>query len=113
MHEVGIMQSAMEAAQDAAKASGASRIHVLRLRVGAMTGVVREALEFAFEVARAGTMAGDARLEIEAVPASYWCAGCQAAFEPPQFEYECPRCGQPSAEIRHGLELEVASLELS
>ena len=113
MHEVGIMQSALEAAQDAAKASGATQIHMLRLRVGAMTGVVREALEFAFEVARAGTMAESARLEIENVPAGYWCGGCQSEFEPPQFDYECPRCGQPSAEIRHGLELEVASLELS
>lgn len=113
MHEVGIMQSAMEAARDAAKLSGATQIHALRLRVGAMTGVVREALEFAFEVAREGTMAEGARLEIETVPASYWCGGCRAEFAPAQFEYECPRCGQPSAEIRHGLELEVASLELS
>ncbi|MBI5395595.1 MAG: hydrogenase maturation nickel metallochaperone HypA [Verrucomicrobia bacterium] len=113
MHEVGIIQSAVEAAQDSAKASGATEIHVLRLRVGALTGVVPDALEFAFEVVRSGTMAASATLEIENVPASFWCGGCQAEFLPPELSYVCPKCGRQDVELRHGLELEVASLEIS
>ena len=50
MHEVGIIQSTLELAEQSARTSGATQIHRLRLRVGCMTGVVREALEFAFEV---------------------------------------------------------------
>ena len=46
MHEVGIIQSTLELAERSARASGATQIHRLRLRVGRMTGVVRESLEF-------------------------------------------------------------------
>ncbi len=113
MHEVGIIQSTLELAEQSAKASGATQIHLLRLRVGRMTGIVREALEFAFEVVREGSMAADARLEIETVPATCWCAQCEVEFSSEDLIYVCPTCGQFSSELRRGLELELASLEVT
>jgi hydrogenase nickel incorporation protein HypA/HybF len=113
MHELGIMQSTLEAALRQARAAGASRIHEVRLRVGRLSGVVPEALNFAFETLRAGTLAAEARLEIEAVPATLWCAGCQAEFESPEFLCDCPRCGRVSGELRRGRELEFVSMEVS
>lgn len=113
MHEVGIIQSTLELAERSARDSGARQIHRLRLRVGQMTGVVREALEFAFEVVRQGTMAAEATLEVESVPAACWCRRCQAEFASDDMIYVCPQCGQLSSELRRGLELELASLEIS
>jgi hydrogenase nickel incorporation protein HypA/HybF len=113
MHEVGIMLNTLEAAEKAARGSGASRIHALRLRVGRMTGVVPEALESAFEVVRQGTLAAEARLSIENVPASCWCGQCQEEFVSEDLLSECPRCHELSGELRRGLELELASLEVS
>ena len=113
MHEVGIIQSTLELAEQSARASGATQIHRLRLRVGRMTGVVREALEFAFEVVRAGTMAADATLEVETVPVACWCAQCRTEFVSDDLLYVCPGCGQLSGELRRGQELELASLEIS
>ena len=49
-----------EEVMDAARESGATQIHLLRMRVGRMTGVVQEALEYAFDVVRKGTMAASA-----------------------------------------------------
>ena len=40
----------------------------IRLRIGALSGVVPEALEFAFEALRPGTLAEKAELAIESVP---------------------------------------------
>ncbi|MBN2505672.1 MAG: hydrogenase maturation nickel metallochaperone HypA [Verrucomicrobia bacterium] len=113
MHEVGIIQNTLELAERSARASGATRIHRLRLRVGRMTGVVQEALEFAFEVAREGTMASEAVLEVETVPVSCWCARCGAEFVAEDWVGVCPRCGEVSGELRRGQELELASLEIS
>lgn len=113
MHEVGIIQNTLEMAVKAAKDSGASSIHQLRLRVGALTGVVPEALEFAFEVVRQGTIAAEAQLEVERIPATCWCAGCQAEFAAEDLIYECPRCHRLSSELRRGREIELASLEVS
>ena len=111
MHEVGIMMNTLEAAEKAARASGATRIHELRLRIGRMTGVVPEALESAFEVVRQGTLAAEARLCIESVPASCWCGHCQQEFVSEDLLSECPRCHELSGELRRGRELEIASVE--
>ncbi|MBI4662121.1 MAG: hydrogenase maturation nickel metallochaperone HypA [Verrucomicrobia bacterium] len=113
MHEVGIIQNTLDLALETARSSGARQIHQLRLRVGAMTGVVPEALLFAFDVVRAGTIASDARLEVENVPAACWCAICQSEFHSEDSLYECPRCGAMSSELRHGLELDLVSMEIS
>ncbi len=113
MHEVGIIQNALQMAITQAKASGASKVHQLRLRIGVLSGVVPDALQFAFEVVSRDTMAAGARLDIESVPATCWCAACQAEFESQDFIYECPRCHAPSSELRRGLELELSSMEIS
>lgn len=113
MHEISIMQSTLDLACHTAQASAATRIHALRMRVGAMSGLVPEALQFAFETLREGTLAGGARLEIEMVPASCWCADCQSEFECVDWLQECPQCHRVSNELRHGLELELASVEIS
>ncbi len=60
MHEVGIMQSALDIAEQQAQAAGATKIHEIRLRIGQMSGVVPEALQHAFTVLKDGTMAEEA-----------------------------------------------------
>jgi len=42
MHELSIMQSASDRAEDKARAAGATKIHRIRLRVGALSGVVAD-----------------------------------------------------------------------
>lgn len=112
MHEVGIMQNAVLMAEQQARANGAARIVKLRLRIGQLSGVVPEALEFAFEVVGKGTMVEGAGLEIEPVPAAFWCADCQAEFECEDFLAECPRCHAVASELRRGREMELSSLEI-
>lgn len=100
-------------ALETAKARGATRVHRLCLRVGRMSGVVPEALSFAFDLVCRGTPAEGARLEIETVPATCWCGTCQAEFECEDFIGECPRCHCLSGELRRGRELDLASVEMS
>ena len=113
MHEIGIAQNALELAIKSAQASGATQIHEIRLKVGVLTGVVPEALTFAFDTLRQGTMAGAATLKVELVPTACWCARCQREFASSEILYECPECHQFDTELRRGLELELASLEAS
>jgi len=106
------MTEALRMAEAAAKSAGASRILRLRLRVGRMSGVVPDALRFAFDVVTHQTLAAGATLEIEPVPAACWCMTCQAEFEGADFFNECPRCHNPSGELRRGRELEIAAVEI-
>lgn len=107
------MTEAVRMAVEAAQAAGAQRITGLRLRVGRLSGAVPEAMEFAWDVVRRDTIAESARLEIESVPAVCWCASCQAEFECPDLFNECPRCHNPSGELRRGRELEIVTVEMS
>jgi hydrogenase nickel incorporation protein HypA/HybF len=112
MHEVGIMRSAINIAEQEARAAGATKIHEIRLRIGQMSGVVPEALEHAFTVLKDGTMAEEGRLVVDFVPAVCWCSVCQREFESSTILCVCPDCKVPSGDIRKGRELEIVSLEV-
>ena len=112
MHELSIMQSALSMALDQARQAGARQVLVIRLRIGALSGVAPDALQFAFEALAPGTLAEQAELAIEPVPARFWCADCRGEFASDDLFAECPGCHRPSGELRAGRELEVASLEI-
>jgi hydrogenase nickel incorporation protein HypA/HybF len=111
MHEVSIMEEAVRLAVDAAKDSGAGRITGMRLRVGALSGVVPDALRFAFDVVCRGTVAEGATLEIEPVAATSWCPVCRTDFAGADFYNECPRCHKVSGDLQSGREIEIATVE--
>lgn len=106
------MSEILRLAEEQARRSGATRIHEIRLRIGRMAGVVPEALSYAFEVLREGTLAAAGALRIDPVEAACWCAACQQEFPTPDLIYDCPRCGQPSADLRRGKEMDLVSLEI-
>jgi hydrogenase nickel incorporation protein HypA/HybF len=112
MHELSIMQSALSLALDQARQAGASRVHTIRLRIGVLSGVVPDALEFAFEALAPGTLAEGAKLAVEHVPARFWCATCAREFQSDDMFAECPDCHRLSGELRAGREMELASLEI-
>ncbi|WLT40180.1 hydrogenase maturation nickel metallochaperone HypA [Synechocystis sp. B12] len=113
MHEVSLMEQTLAIAIAQAEDHGASKIHRLTLRVGQQSGVVADALRFAFEVVRQNTMAAEARLEIEEIPVTCRCQHCHENFQPEDWIYRCPHCDQISQTVMDGKQLELASLELS
>jgi hydrogenase nickel incorporation protein HypA/HybF len=112
LHELSIMDGALSMALDQARQAEASKVFVIRLRVGALSGVVPDALQFAFEALAPGTMAEEARLDLEVVPARFWCETCQREFQADNLLAACPDCQTPSRDLRAGRELELASLEI-
>jgi|SRR3974390_2471227 hydrogenase nickel incorporation protein HypA/HybF len=112
MHELSIMESALGLALDRTKAAGGTRIYMIRLRIGALSGVVPEALRFAFDSLVSGTAAEGAALEIDYVPARFWCTECFCEFDAEDMLAECPDCHRPSWALRAGRELELATMEI-
>ena len=112
MHEVGIMQSILSTALQAAEEEGAESIEVIRLRVGQLMGVVPEALDFAFECLKPGTPAENGRLEVDYIIPEFECAGCGVRFQAPQPRYDCPACSGTDCRMVKGRELEVVNLDV-
>jgi hydrogenase nickel incorporation protein HypA/HybF len=111
MHEISIMAEALRIAVQAARSAGAKRVTGIKLRVGTLSGAVPDAMRFAWDVVRHGTIAEAAVLEIELVSAAGWCPKCQTGFECDPSLFECPRCHELSGELRRGRELDIIAVE--
>lgn len=109
MHELSVMTQLLDTA--AAAANGAT-ICSLRVRVGPLSGVVIEALQFAFEALSPGTLAAGARLDIEQTALTFHCPHCHADYATPVGFYNCPSCSSSNGELRGGNELELVSIEV-
>ena len=112
MHELSIVQSIIEIAEVKAREENSRCIQLIKIRLGEFTTVVREALEFAFEIARRETLAENARLEIESVPMVVRCVTCGAVTDPVrEVCLLCPQCGLP-LEVVSGEEMQVEYIEI-
>ncbi len=109
MHELSIAIGVVRIADDVAAEQGAGRVASVRLAVGALAGVVRPALEYAFPLAaESRPRVAGAALEIEDVPLRVHCAPCNAVVElPSTTSFRCPECGTPSGDLVSGREIEV------
>jgi hydrogenase nickel incorporation protein HypA/HybF len=112
MHELSIALGILDvAAEEAGRHAG--RVVAVHLRLGPLSGVVKEALLSAYNLAREGTPLEQAELVVEEVPLVAWCPACAAACPPASaWELRCPACGGPTPEVVSGRELEVAALEI-
>ena len=76
MHELSIAMSLVEMAAEEAEQRGA-RVLATHVRLGALSGVVKEALLSAYEMAAEGTPLEGTALVIEEIPVVIHCAVCQ------------------------------------
>ena len=113
MHEVSMMQSTLDIAIAQAKQNNANKIELVTMNIGALSGVIPEALEFAFDVLVRGTIAENAQLEINTIPIVCYCQHCDRNFQPETYICECPQCRQISNYVLTGKELELASISVS
>lgn len=112
MHELSIAHSLVELAVEAADNNGMKRVKTLYLKLGALSGVVKEALDFSFDVVIQGTPLEGARLVIEDVPVKIFCPDCQEArILPEPFPMRCPVCGTKTGQLLEGREMELYALE--
>lgn len=112
MHEVGITQSIVEIAEKHAREQEASRVLSVTVEIGALSGVVPEAMEFCFEACTRGTLLEGARLIVERIPGKGRCSGCGAGIDLDPHTFACPACGALGPERLQGEELRITELEV-
>ncbi len=112
MHELSIAMSIVDAAVEESQRRGV-QVSAVHLRLGALSGVVKDALSFSYEVACQDTPLQGSQLIVEEVPVIVFCAPCQKEqlLQSVQL-FQCPECGTPTMDVRQGKELEVFALEV-
>jgi hydrogenase nickel incorporation protein HypA/HybF len=113
MHELSIATSIIEIAEQEADRRGV-QVLAVHLKLGALSGVVKEALLAAYEMAATGTALEGSRLVVEDVPIAVYCPKCceQRTIESMQWLC-CPVCQTPAGDITQGAELQVTALEIA
>ena len=112
MHELSIAMSIVDAALEEAKSRGV-QVSAVHLRLGALSGVVKDALLFSYEVACQDTPLEGSRLIVEEVPVAVFCPQCREQRVLTSIQsFTCPECGSATRDILQGKELEVFALEV-
>ncbi|MBI4955931.1 MAG: hydrogenase maturation nickel metallochaperone HypA [Myxococcales bacterium] len=112
MHEASIAEALLEQIAEAALRHGARRVVGARVAVGALSAVEPQALAFAFEVMRAGTVAAACELVIEERPLVVSCAACGHSGPQDPREPGCPRCQAVPVSVVSGRELCLVSVDV-
>ncbi len=112
MHELSIARSIAEAVEQQCAQRPGAVVDAVRVRIGRLSGVAAESLQFCWELAVQDTRLAGARLEIEVTEPHCRCRRCgaEAAFpDPPE---QCPQCGADEWTVEGGADLTLASMEL-
>ena len=108
MHELSITRNIVAIVSEAARGR---RVRAVTLEVGALSGVMAEAIAFCFGVVSAETPVDGARLDIRAVEGRGRCRSCGSEFVAPSLYSPCP-CGSREVDLIGGEELNIKSMEL-
>jgi hydrogenase nickel incorporation protein HypA/HybF len=112
VHEVGIAASILESVEAAARRHPEAQLLAVGVRIGELSNVDKDALEFAFEALTRNSTLAALRLEVEWCPRRQKCLACAHEFLVQDFDLRCPACGADKTSCIGGTELDVAYLEL-
>jgi hydrogenase nickel incorporation protein HypA/HybF len=110
MHELSIVMSIVDIAQEQARKADAHAIEEIELDIGTLAGVELDALEFAWPQGVKSTMLEHAVKKINRIEGKASCADCNNIFTIENYYDACPECGGHLISIMQGRELRVRSL---
>jgi hydrogenase nickel incorporation protein HypA/HybF len=113
VHELAICQGILSQVGSIARQRGARRVDRIVVSVGPLSGVEAPLLDRAFEVARCGTVAEQATLEIRTSRLVVACRQCGNENEAEANRLLCGACGGWQVDIKQGDEMMLLSVELS
>ncbi len=114
MHEASIALGLIDIISDECRKGGYNRVVSVRVRIGRASGVMPDALIFAFDAIKGDSVADGAILSIEEVPVGGLCSDCDGSFDvEEEYVFSCPLCGGTSFQITAGREMDIVDMEVS
>jgi len=115
MHEMSVLMSIFETVEETLKKqfdNAEVKVEKIILQVGKLSMVVPEALQFAFTVAREGTIFQKAVLDIKEIPLVAVCNECGEQITMDRPVFTCTECDSFDLHIISGRELFIESVEI-
>jgi len=112
MHELGVAASILDCVHAEAKRRPGSHISKVGIRLGEISGVDADSLQFGFECLVKETDLEPLVLEIEAVPRMQRCSQCSHEFRMTGYDPQCPQCGEFMTQCISGDQLDISYMEV-
>ena len=110
MHELSIAQSIVELAENVASKEKADSVKSIDIEIGALSGVVLDALEFAMEMTIKNTKLENTAINYLIITGKADCSECNVQFETDNLLALCPSCKKANFKIVDGKQLRIKSL---
>lgn len=111
MHELAITEGIMEAAIPEAEKAGAKKINEIRIKIGELSGVLPECIEYYFNIVSKGTIAEGAKIVPIKIPVGIECPDCGYSGDIDRKKIICKGCGGKNFKVVRGREYFVDSLD--
>lgn len=114
MHELSIAQNLLDIVSVQCLKDGFKEIESINIKIGKASGILPDALSFAFDAIKTDTIAKNASLNIAEIPLTGLCRDCNSTFTVEE-EYIlcCPSCKGSSFVMTAGRELDIIDMEVS
>ncbi|GAA5214375.1 hydrogenase maturation nickel metallochaperone HypA [Corallincola platygyrae] len=111
MHELTLCRQLCETLEAWAKSSSVVKIRQINLRIGCLTCVEPDALEFCFEAVAHSPLLQGAKLAIERAPAQAHCRNCGNNYTVTNWMDFCPQCESELRDLSETEELIIKSVQ--
>ena len=113
MHELSLVASIVDAVTESAANYPGCKVTEVRLRLGALSDVVEDSLQFCWDLTVADTPLAQAKLVVVPVPVVVHCDHCAQDLPLASLQsFRCPHCHEPTAQVVQGREMEIESIEI-
>jgi hydrogenase nickel incorporation protein HypA/HybF len=112
MHELSIAVSILDAVEAQAVRRPEARFSKVGLRIGELSGIDVDALNFSWQAITIDTDFQKTELEVEFCPRKHRCGHCGQEFEVHDYETDCPGCKNMATTCISGEELDIAFMEV-
>jgi hydrogenase nickel incorporation protein HypA/HybF len=113
MHELSVAIGIVNIAEKETQKANKSRVELIELEIGSLSGIELDSLEYIWEVAVKGTVLEGAIKKIDFIEGQANCLECETSFKVENVYDNCPTCKSYFKDIIKGKELRVKFLEVS
>jgi hydrogenase nickel incorporation protein HypA/HybF len=113
MHELPVTESIVRIAVEEAEKHNVKRINNIKLKVGELSGLVSECIQYYFDIISKGTKAEGAKLIIDKISITMKCCNCNFSGDTKEFiNNKCPSCESLEMKMSGGHEFYMDSMEV-
>ncbi|MBM4271810.1 MAG: hydrogenase maturation nickel metallochaperone HypA [Deltaproteobacteria bacterium] len=115
MHELAVTESILNIVLKHAQANKAEKILSISLKIGELSDLVGDCIQFYFDYLSKNTIAEGAAIEIERSPVIFQCRTCSDTFQvslKDSKDIVCPECGGIEVTFVSGREFYIKHIEV-